>query len=855
MDIKIQCLETQNIADLGCFTRTDVNVAGGKGANLGELLRAGFPVPGGFVITTDVYEQFVRSQRMSTSIDELLTGKDLDVSAVRAAFEHSPMPSEMVQAILAAYTQIGQGPVAVRSSATAEDLPGAAFAGQQDTYLNVIGAQALLQAVQNCWASLWSERAIAYRQRQGIDHQQVKIAVVVQKMVMPDVAGVMFTANPVTGARNEVVVDANPGLGEAVVSGRVTPDHIVLQRLKGSWHFKERTAGRRELVVRPVPAGGTEERVGKVGKHTSLLPRRVLLKLAGLGLEIEHHFGSPQDIEWAYQEGELFILQARPITALSDYLSQPGKPVQMLSAMFAEMFPIRPYPLDMSTWMKALSAAAVEPIFSLIGITPPAFEQLFEQQDGVVTRFTGEVHVHPTARVLLTPARLVWLALRYDPSKWGEDALFLDAQQRTGHLASLQLTMLTWTELLNAITEALTLPRPLAGEMRRRYLPRALFTVAGLAVMLKLLGYSSYLGTLLSGAESETIAANHALEGLAAYVRSDDRLTAIFAGYEPDRLLSVLEATDTGRAFLGEFERFLQHYGHREVVISTALQPTWQDAPELVLGIIQGMVASGAPVPAPPAWQVKRDQILSHPWLKFHPIRELFLKLLDGARWLWRIREDTHFKVTTLLPIMRHLALELGQRLSCAGVINVPSEIFNLKLDELQQLDGSFPLSPALADEMRRIVSHRMQVRQSLDGLPVVDPRLFQQVSKAGDALLRGTAGGPGVVQGMVRVIHDAAEFGKLLPGEVLVAPYTNPAWTLLFQRACAVVVDGGAAGSHAAIVAREYGIPAVMGTVNGTHILHDGDWVVVDGTNGLVRAALSHEQAVIPEKIGGQPG
>src|SRR5215217_1145066 len=238
--------------------RDDLARAGGKGANLGELARASFPVPDGFVVTTAAYDGFVAHNRLGETIARALRDEQGSDATIRAAFAKAPIPPEIEQDILAAYCELGDGPVAVRSSATAEDLPGAAFAGQQDTFLNVTGGQALLDTVRRCWASLWTDRAITYRERQGIDQQTVKLAVVVQEMVPAEVAGVMFTANPVTGARNEIVIDASPGLGEAVVSGQVTPDRFVLRKRWWIWNIAERRRGRREVIIRARSSGGTE---------------------------------------------------------------------------------------------------------------------------------------------------------------------------------------------------------------------------------------------------------------------------------------------------------------------------------------------------------------------------------------------------------------------------------------------------------------------------------------------------------------------------------------------------------------------------------------------------------------------
>ncbi|NUR86609.1 MAG: phosphoenolpyruvate synthase, partial [Nonomuraea sp.] len=267
------------VAGLAAFGRNDLPRAGGKGANLGELIRMGLPVPDGFVITTGAGGE--------------LTGP-------------------LRQAVADAYAALGSGPVAVRSSATAEDLPGAAFAGQQDTYLNVVGEDQLMEAVQRCWSSLFTERAVAYRARLGIRDEDVDIAVVVQTMVEADMAGVMLTADPVSGERDRIVVDASPGLGEAVVGGRVTPDHYVLDREGKTRDFQ---AGRREVIIKGAAGGGTVEQDGS-GQPPERLPESALRELAALGTRVAEHFGRPMDLEWAWSAQRVWLLQARPMTAL-----------------------------------------------------------------------------------------------------------------------------------------------------------------------------------------------------------------------------------------------------------------------------------------------------------------------------------------------------------------------------------------------------------------------------------------------------------------------------------------------------------------------------------------------------------
>src|SRR5574341_2689918 len=332
-------------APLDHFGRADLGQAGGKAANLGELIRAGFPVPAGFVVTTTAYDQFVAHNGLREKIASTLNKQENNGAAIRAAFENALIPPEVEQAVLEVYQVIKPHTVAVRSSATAEDLPEAAFAGQQDTYLNVIGADALWDAVRRCWASLWSDRAIAYRQRLGLDQQAVKIAVVVQRMAPAEAAGVLFTASTVTGARDEMMIEATPGLGEALVSGLVTADHFILRKQRRGWRIAERRAGRREVIVRPRSEGGVEHVEGQATADVPALPDRALHQLANIGVVIQRHFGSPQDIEWAWADGRAYILQARPITALPSPPPQANRVVRLLASNFGEMLPVRPYPL------------------------------------------------------------------------------------------------------------------------------------------------------------------------------------------------------------------------------------------------------------------------------------------------------------------------------------------------------------------------------------------------------------------------------------------------------------------------------------------------------------------------------
>ncbi|HEX5851408.1 MAG TPA: PEP/pyruvate-binding domain-containing protein, partial [Rubrobacter sp.] len=311
------------VVPFAALDRDALPVAGGKAANLGELVRAGFPVPPGFCVTTAAYEVVASDAGLGPMLEALAATDAGDTerltglaAEVRSCLAGADIPDVLRMAIEEAYGELGDGSaVAVRSSATAEDLPGASFAGQQDTYLNVVGVDPVVDAVQRCWASLWTDRAVSYRATNGIDQAGVRLAVVVQRMVSASVAGVLFSANPVTGKRHQAVIDASPGLGEAVVSGAVNPDHFVVNTATGE--IVERHLGDKRVAVVAGSEGGVEQVELGADEHGACLSDAQILALAGLGARVEDHYGAPQDTEWAIDsEDRLWLLQARPITTL-----------------------------------------------------------------------------------------------------------------------------------------------------------------------------------------------------------------------------------------------------------------------------------------------------------------------------------------------------------------------------------------------------------------------------------------------------------------------------------------------------------------------------------------------------------
>jgi phosphohistidine swiveling domain-containing protein len=794
------------VAALRDFGREDVSSAGGKGANLGELVRAGLPVPDGFVITTAAYAAAVRP--IDLRIADRLAADDS--ASIRADIEAASMPPELGAEIAEAYVALGAGPLAVRSSATAEDLPGAAFAGQQDTYLDVVGEPQLINAVQRCWESLWTERAISYRTRLGIDSTDVRIAVVVQRMINAEIAGVMFTADPVSGDRETIMIDASTGLGEAVVSGLVTPDHYVLD-----------DQGR----IREFHPGDPD--------RTHRLPDRVLAELVRLGIAVAKHFGRPQDIEWAYAGDQAWLLQTRPMTALPPPPIELNAAQRRLGSVLLDYVPVRPYPIDMSTWVPYGPAGLMARVTERFGIRD-AFERFLpEDEYGVVDRFVP-VAPRPTLGVLLTPWRIVTLTHRYDPARWTDDPRFVEFLDGVHVLAARDLTTMFWPQLKSMPRRALALVKPI-GDLRIDYLPRTGLALLRLFLVLRLLRRPSLMADLLI-TPTRTTDANRTLEVLAARARENSQLREAIGKLDPTAL-------DEFGEFEAEFNAYLAEYGHRETVTPVLVTPPTQgEAPETVLGLIS-VLAAEPPRPPQDADRAM-SELLNHPLLQgSRRRRERIARWIEAARAGIAFREDSHFYFLMPLPILRRSLLEIGRRLRDAGVLEEPEAVFHLRLEELEALQDPATLPStdsgrSAAEKLRAAVGGRSARREELAGVRLIDPMAVFPQPDRGDAILTGTPASSGAATGPVTVIRGPDEFSRLVPGDVLVCPYTNPAWTTLFQRAAAVVVDSGGPGSHAAIVAREYGIPAIMGTAIGTATLTDGQLVTVNGSTGRVTAA-----------------
>jgi pyruvate,water dikinase len=844
-----------------------LDLTGGKGSSLARLAAAGLPVPGGFHVTTDAYRSAVRGAPQEAIV---AAARDVDAgrpetheaAAARIArvFAALEIPAPVADAVRAGYEGMrisGEADdlaVAVRSSATAEDLPGMSFAGQQDSFLNIRGEDALLRAVRDCWASLWTARAIGYRARHGIPAADVTLAVVVQSLVDADAAGVLFTLDPMTGARDRVLINAAWGLGEAVVGGRVTPDSYSVSRPGGA---VEVTVGTKEVRTVRTGDGTRDEPVPAELRDAPSLTDEQAARLADLGVRIEELYGTPMDVEWAVHDGEPFVLQARPVTGAAggvltevwndslrgDYL--------WTSANLGEAIPSVMTPLTwalvrifmenaMATpdlqhpmygniggrfYMNLSIIQSVGHAFGMQRITDEAAREVFGRLPGQV-----EIPLLPIGRWELLKA-VVPVAVRT------RRAIAAEARRLPAFLATAEQRGTGLRERAASATDAADLALLWRDELRP-YLVEA-------SRMLRAAGKQDGNALVLIRRDLRSLLGDTDANALTTGLGSAG---AGLASLEP-----LLGLERVARGVLDK-ETYVRRFGHRapdEFEVSVprpAEDPAWLDRQ------LAGRGATDVD-----ALLARQEQARAQAWERLTrraPRRVASLRT-RLARWsrTARDRESARSEVVRAFWALRAFAVRAGE------LTGLADDVFYLSDDELVRvLDNSAgPAStgPAQPDDVpREAVRRRRATYDQYRALPVypavirgrfdpvrwaADPARRSDVydehgaQAAASDLVTGFPGAVGVVEGMARVVASAEEGVALLPGEILVTTVTNVGWTPLFPRAGAVVTDVGAPLSHAAIVARELGIPAVVGCGDATMRLHTGDLVRVDGEHGTV--------------------
>ena len=831
------------VVPLSALGAQDLSVAGGKGANLGELIRAGFPVPDGFVITTDAYAAVASAAGVDPT----------DPVAARRRLAETPVPVEVADAVRDAYRALG-GRVAVRSSATAEDLPEASFAGQQDTILDVEGEAPLLDAIRRCWASLWNERAVSYRASHAVDERALRLAVVVQRMVPATIAGVLFTADPITGRRRRAAIDAVRGLGEQLVSGAVNPDHYLVDTTTGA-------------VV--------ERRGDIVGDAR-------LRELAAMGARIETHFAKPQDIEWAIDGEKLWIVQSRDITTLYPIPASAPDPERdlrvYLSANVAQgvLQPLTPMGIQTFRLLGAAFAAAVgRPVadaaagtsviadagmrlwIDLTGVlrnaaareVPVRVLSIMEaRSSGIFARLLDDPRLAPRGGSRLRAAARILRAVAHTGAPpWLIRALLRPEATRDRVLREVDALvtrdagpLTTPVERLDAFERLLTTAPP-------RMFPR-LVAIAGAGLIsfnlagriLRGVASDDELRTVLRGLPfNPTTEMDLELWAIALRTRADAPSRAALADHAPAEL-----SADFGRGGLPpllqrELETFLERYGHRAIAEIDLGLPRWSEDPTHLLGAIANYQRLDAAALAPDAQFARgareAEATIATLLSRVHgPRRLLARKLLRRVRALAGVREAPKFHVVRVFAQGRAILAPVGVALARAGRIAAADDIWFLTLPNARRAVAGDDMRALVAE--RRAEYRREERRRHIPRVLLSDGTDAEAAftSPAADGAIRGTPASPGIARGVAHVMHSP-EGARLEPGEVLVAPATDPGWTPLFLTASALVMEMGGMMSHGAVVAREYGIPAVVGVPDATTRIVTGERIVVDGSAGTV--------------------
>lgn len=848
--------------------RTQVAVVGGKGAHLGELSRIeGIRVPAGFCVTTDA---FGRIMAEAPSIDDRLGRlsrlKPDDREAIRAlsaeirrTLEGVAIPDDLTAAITGPLARLGeQAAYAVRSSATAEDLPTASFAGQQDTYLNVVGPAAILEHVSRCWASLFTERAVTYRLRNGFDHRKVQMAVVVQQMVFPQAAGILFTADPVTSNRKVVSVEACFGLGEALVSGLVNAD--VYQVRDGEVVAK--AVATKRLAIHASPAGGTQEQaIEPERQEQAALTDAQVARLAELGRRIEAHFGRPQDIEWCLVDDGFHIVQSRPITTLFPIPAAGDRENHVyVSVGHGQMMTDAMKPLGLSFFLLVTPAPMYEAggrlfvdvtprlaaeasragLLEVFGRSDPllrdALETVLERGD-FIRSLPDESPGGPPAGGAPAP-------IETDPAIVAE---LIGRNQSSIATLKRDIRTKSGSALLDFIlADIQELKRILFDPQSHQVFMSAMEATWWLnEQLLEWLGEKNPADTLTQSVpHNVTSEMGLALLDVADVIRPHPDVVTFLQHVEDEGFLDELVKVAGGREARDAIRAYLDKYGMRCVGEIDITKPRWSERPTTLVPIILGNIKNFEPG----AGERRFEQGRQEAWEKEQELLQRLRALPDGERkaeetkrMIDRVRtfigyrEYPKYGMVSRYFVYKQALLEEAERLVQGHLLREKEDIFYLTFQELHDV----VCTNQVDDQLIRQRKDAFRSYQALtpprvltsDGEGIAGA--YRRDDVPAGALV-GLAVSAGIVEGRARVILDMAE-ADLEAGDILVTAYTDPSWTPLFVAIKGLVTEVGGLMTHGAVIAREYGLPTVVGVEHATRLIRDGQRIRVHGTAGYV--------------------
>lgn len=855
--------------------KTKLSMVGGKGANLGELSRlTGILVPEGFCVTTEAYKMITENnQELNGLLDEVShlrvedREKVSEVSKkVRMAIERISISKDIAEEIAGYLTKFGEKDAyAVRSSATAEDLPTASFAGQQDTYLNIIGREAILKHISKCWASLFTERAVIYRLQNGFDHRKVHLSVVVQKMVFPEVAGILFTADPVTSNRKVLSIDASFGLGEALVSGLVNADNYKV--LSGK--VIDKKISTKKLAIYALKKGGTKEQeIEPEMQNRQVLTDEQILQLECMGRKLEEHFDCPQDIEWCLAQDTFYIVQSRPITTLypipeakdeenhvylsvghQQMMTDPLKPLGMSlmelvsfghrfkagGRLFVDVTPMLASPDSRKMLLNNMGQH--DPLMkdALMTIIERDFIKSLpndkkEQSDGNSNKVKPPAN--PQAQIENNPSIVSDLIKR---SQRSIEELKQNIQGKSG------------TDLIDFILEDI------------QELKRILFDPQSSAVFMAAINASHWINEKMMEWLGEKNAADTlsqsvpnnitsemglALLDVADVIRPYPEIIDYLQHVKDDNFLDELVKFDGGQETRDAILSYLNKYGMRCSGEIDITRPRFSEKPTTLVPMILSNIKNFEPNAGNRKFEQGRQEALK----KEHELLERLKQLPDGEekvketkgmidliRNFIGYREYPKYGMVSRYFVYKQALLKEAERLVKANVIHEKEDIYYLTFEELREVVGTNKLDYDIISKGQE--EYKLYEKLTPPRVITSDGETPSGEYKRENLPAGAIAGLPvssGVIEGRARVILNM-EDADLEEGDILVTSFTDPSWTPLFVSIKGLVTEVGGLMTHGAVIAREYGLPAVVGVENATKLIKDGQRIRVHGTEGYV--------------------
>lgn len=788
--------------------KEDISAAGGKGANLGELFNAGFPVPNGFCITSRAFDDYMKRNGFDTpSSKNNLTSENI---------AKGQLWKELEDEIAEYYHALAPDlKVAVRSSATAEDLPEASFAGQQETYLNIQGLDQLYLSVKKCFASLFSSRAAAYRKQTNFDTIKISLSVVVQCMVNSEISGVLFTVDPVSKNKSRMMLNASWGLGESIVSGKVTPDIYIYDR--DHRQIIEKRLGDKKILI-CYSADGTEEKETSSQLRSEFsLTEKQAIEIFELGRKTEQHFQCPQDLEWAISQNRLYLLQARPITTLN---VKNNSDIQLTKSQRAvlnnwiEHCPTPLYPLDVAPCL--LVDEAKNKVFHELGIFVES--ELTMADNGLLSLSAGKIHISP--KIFNIPF-LLRSFTDYSINSAKTNDSFHTIRKELTTIEKTDPSSLPSKALIRQIMELMELSEELAYTRFRYNIFPSVAVSKLIHHDLKKINKNMNEYDLLSNLSYKTWNLNIELKKLSGYIHSSPELEQLFMELDRTNPRAIWEFVSDQPDFKSKLENFLNEFGWKSNSSYCAFgSVSWFENLDSLFLMLKVLQNSGRNEEASDKFQ----NIMTKITKQFDKKKASRLKTkIEEIRAYHVNREESLYLIEMCYGLARRAAFELANRFP--QLFKQADDIRYLTLNEVYEL-------PDNITDLKELISVRKFNRQKNEVLWSG----FSIGTKTGNQnTLTGVSGNGGRCRGRVRKILTQQEFDKMQTGDILLCRYTDPSWTPLFVLASAVISDTGGPLSHSAIVAREYNIPAVLGIGNATDLLEDGDEVFVDGSSGKV--------------------